>query len=210
MKLYDLKEDYFDIINTNNKAYWLGLLLSDGTIYKNNSSYTLGLTLLNEDSYLLSLLLNEINSDSKINIINNKYSNIKICNKRICESLISHGVVENKSMIVKLPNVDETLLPHLIRGIFDGDGTISISKNKNANTYRSRVKIVSGSPYLINSLHDVFTLWGVSSYKYFDKRGKGCHEVYITKKEDVKNFYKIIYENANIFMHRKKNKFINV
>lgn len=37
--------DYFDIIDSHDKAYFLGLIMSDGFIYKNAYSYTLGLTL---------------------------------------------------------------------------------------------------------------------------------------------------------------------
>lgn len=49
----------------------------------------------------------------------------------MCNDLISHGCVPNKSLILKPPKIDNELINHFIRGYFDGDGCVSFnSKTK--------------------------------------------------------------------------------
>ena len=73
---------------------------------------------------------------STVKITKNKGSETKYCyfrinQKEICEQLISHGCLPNKSLILQLPNtVPNNLLRHFIRGYSDGDGTIYKNKLK--------------------------------------------------------------------------------
>ena len=42
------------------------------------------------------------------------------------------SIVRNKSLILEFPNIDEKLYPHLLRGYFDGDGSLyQYVKNEN-------------------------------------------------------------------------------
>ncbi|KKM68067.1 hypothetical protein LCGC14_1464570, partial [marine sediment metagenome] len=57
-------------------------------------------------------------------------SALKICSYRMVEDLARHGIMKNKTKILKRPNIDEKYYRHWIRGLFDGDGSISMTKKR--------------------------------------------------------------------------------
>ena len=65
----DLDEHYFDAIDTPQKAYWLGLLMTDGCVYaKKEKSLRLCLTLKTEDKYLIEQFLSDLKCNKKMSI----------------------------------------------------------------------------------------------------------------------------------------------
>ena len=126
-------EDIFEEINTEEKAYWLGFLYADGYVTHDNRW---GVELGYEDYNHLQNLLNAFgyNGDLKTRERNGVVScSFTINNKQMTSSLISNGVVPNKTYCLKFPNVDivsQTLLSHFIRGFFDGDGCVYLTRNK--------------------------------------------------------------------------------
>ena len=67
---YYFDEEYFLNIDNEEKAYFLGLIMADGYINKENR--TLVVTLKNEDSYILEQLLKSVGSN---NTLKNKKNN---------------------------------------------------------------------------------------------------------------------------------------
>ena len=62
---------------------------------------------------------------------NNKYIfGAHITSDKMFSDLCKHGCVPNKSLILTFPVITEELIPHFIRGYFDGDGGITIRKLK--------------------------------------------------------------------------------
>ena len=59
------------------------------------------------------------------------YSSLQICSCRMVQDLVRHGIVPNKSNILKRPNIDKEYYSHWIRGLFDGDGSVSLCKDGN-------------------------------------------------------------------------------
>ena len=52
-----MKENFFEIINTKEKAYWLGLLYAEGYIEtRENKPYRLGIEIHRDDEILIDLL----------------------------------------------------------------------------------------------------------------------------------------------------------
>lgn len=133
----NLNENYFDEINTENKAYVLGWLISDG--YVNNYK----LTFCIKDLEILELIKKELNSEHKI--IDNNYFDkrtnktyqryiLQITSKKIIDSLYKLGIKQKKSFNCPFPIIKNKFIPDLIRGIFDGDGYIGFI-NKNNKPY---------------------------------------------------------------------------
>jgi hypothetical protein len=74
IRKYDCNENYFEKINTNQKAYWLGLLYSDGYVRKRKQSDDrhkqggiVGISLKNGDQYILERLIFDLESTYKLN-----------------------------------------------------------------------------------------------------------------------------------------------
>lgn len=130
---YYCNDSFFETIDTENKAYWLGFIVADGYIQshiRNNSKYV-GITLKQGDKKHLHKFKFDISATYPIidfkqdgYTSNSKKSRILICSKKMYNDLMLHGLQENKTFHEYYPNIPIHLQRHFIRGVFDGDGCI--------------------------------------------------------------------------------------
>lgn len=113
-KKFQFNENFFETIDSEPKAYWLGFLFADGYILTNSNSF--GLSLSTKDISHMEKFLKDISSNHKINIYRNnsnrEYCRIRLYSKKTKEDLIKIGCVENKTLILCFPKIREDLLPH--------------------------------------------------------------------------------------------------
>jgi DNA-binding transcriptional regulator WhiA len=199
---YNFNQNYFDNIDTPNKAYILGFLFADGNVNKKQTEMTIKLH--NRDINLLEKIKLEMKSEHPIKKIiqKNKEDQVsfRISSIYLCKKLISHGVVPNKTFIIEFPELKEDLVRHFIRGYFDGDGCIHKIKNRNS----FKVTIFTASKSFIKSLTEIMLKNNMKVLTYKHSNG---FSMCLNKKEDINNFYNLIYQDAEIFLLRKKNKF---
>ena len=128
---YTLNENYFDNITSSNQAYILGFIYADGSINLNKN--TLSICISEKDKSILEFIIKELeySGNIKLKIIkNNKYSLLTIVSKKLINRLNELGIIQNKTYNSKnLPRISKSLFNDLLRGFFDGDG--SIYKNSN-------------------------------------------------------------------------------
>ena len=110
----NLKENYFEVIDTPNKAYLLGLIFTDGSVTEESGKQNqLRLELKATDVELLELYRAELGISSKLTYSKRKNSESFLSSVRsdkIVKDLSKYGVVKNKTYITdKLPIVEETL-----------------------------------------------------------------------------------------------------
>lgn len=123
--------NYFETIDSKDKAYFLGLIFADGNIREDSRGggrKIFSIMLTQEDSYILNKFNSYANFDSKLTIHHKKdfkprYGLI-INSSKIYDDLINLGVSKRKSKegIEFIPNLQDEYIPHFIRGYFDGDG----------------------------------------------------------------------------------------
>ena len=123
-----LQEDFFELINLHEKAYWLGFLLADGHIPKNAM---VRIELQVSDKHHLETLLKDVGSNSTVKFSQNtskgtihESARITLCSSKMKSDLILSGWEEFKKQgdcrIVQ--SVPDQFKPSLMRGLFDGDG----------------------------------------------------------------------------------------
>jgi predicted HTH domain antitoxin len=88
---YTANYNYFDEIDTEYKAYWLGFIAADGCIAPNHGSYHTTISLNQKDKNHIEKYLNCIDSNHKIYSIHSQ-STVTIFNKHLAESLINLGL----------------------------------------------------------------------------------------------------------------------
>lgn len=125
-----INQDFFKFW-TEEMSYMLGYITADGCVIKRKNrrnSYTLNIT--SKDRKHLSVIRKILNSNYPISIKYNSqkmpYSQIQICNREMCEDLMSLGILPRKTSHLKLIEVSEKYFPDFVRGFFDGDGTVYI------------------------------------------------------------------------------------
>ena len=141
---YPIQEDFFDDINTEEKAYILGLLYADGYNNTDRNSVTLGLK--ESDKDILDKITNLIQPTKPLQYIDayksrkkTSFENSKnqyrlvIANKHISQRLVELGCGKAKTHKLTFPTEEQVpshLIRHFIRGYFDGDGSVSGDKQK--------------------------------------------------------------------------------
>ncbi len=211
---YKLNEHYFDEIDTPNKAYILGFLYADGC--NSMGKGTIHISLQEEDKQILEDMRNEIGSEKELDYIDNSnkhnfgytYKNMWRLNMfsiHMCKTLEKIGMMPNKSLKITFPNIDESLYSHFIRGVFDGDGCIH---NSNGKT-RHLCSIV-GTYDLCNFLKDYFEKMGITSHVREASNHNGITAVFeIWKKDSVMKFLDFIYFDAEMYLERKYQRYLN-
>jgi hypothetical protein len=207
-----LNENYFDNIDTPNKAYILGWIMSDGYVSKNKLVFGL------KDLEILEFIKNETESGHKISevFVHDKRTNktyqqhiLQITSKKMSESLNKLGIHQSKSFTVDLPKINKILYPHLIRGLFDGDGYVGEGKNSAGDLFPRFSLILSEKLY--NSLTSIFNDLNIELKKpdiVAEKNGDLILKLRVYRKKELRCFFNYIYGDGNVSkLNRKYDKF---
>jgi len=207
VRKYAVDETFFEKIDTEEKAYWLGFISADGCVYDT----TLKIGLNQADVGHLKKLKKDIKSEHIITETENydkrtnkryKVCSITIYSKKIVDDLKKLGIVPVKSLILKAcPFVPENLLWHYWRGVIDGDGCISFD-----NSTKSWEIGVAGTKEICDALLD-FICEKLENkrvkIRQAFKDGKNTYRLKIGGNIQVKKICFLFYENSLIFLDRK-------
>lgn len=192
---YTLNENIFETIDTPDKAYWLGVMYSDGYISLKKYTNSFGISVAEKDIIWLEKFKNFLGYNGEIKkyttgvgsyVEDIEYVRLIIGNNKIVEDLKKLGVVEHKTKIIsKIPEIPYK--DDFIRGYIDGDG--SLAKRL------PHLTISGNKEFLI----DIANYFNLPYYLYKDKSiyslqyNKNCSE-YLEKR---------LYKNASYYLDRK-------
>ena len=189
----------FDIINTEEKAYWLGFLYADG--YVGLTDNRVELTLQLSDVNHIEKFKTFLNSDCKIST-NSYRSRLSIKDEKIKKDLINLGCTPQKSLILKFPTDDKVpkeLIRHFIRGYFDGDGSLCVTEKTKS------IDILGTYDFL----YQLCLESNIATSKIYVSKSKSnkVFRIVLGSRIDLYNFSKYIYDDCNIYLDRKYEKF---
>ena len=116
--------------------------------------------------------------------------------------LEKHGVVPRKSLILTYPHwLREDLVRHFIRGLFDGDG--SISSNLGYINLGGCIYLMN---YIKKMLEDKFGAH-IRAYNY-EYSDKNFISLFCSKREDMANILCWMYDDSRIYLERKYNMYM--
>lgn len=148
-RIYSLNHDFFDIINSGHKAYWVGFLWADGNISSSNKGESLlQIGLHKKDVELLMHFCEDLDSNKPIYSYG-QYVYLTFNSEGLLQGLEKIGFVENKRYSNGMPSVPKDYYADFVRGLFDGDGCITTS-NKEKSWYRAEI---TNSEDLIKDVH---------------------------------------------------------
>jgi len=195
---YHYNYNTFKVINSREKAYWLGFLYADGFV----SGRTTGIRLSIRDKKHLEKFATFIKTNKKVTTgeqdsfgVITEYAEIRIYSIEIVEDLISLGCVERKSLILNFPSKEQVPSKYMndfIRGYFDGDG--SISTNGKSNGFK--ISIIGTKDFLqVIKEHFGLKVKLLSQGKVWELKFGG--------QLDILSFVNSIYDNEPIKLDRK-------
>ena len=205
---YTINQHFFDEINTPVKAYILGLLYTDGNRNKRKNHYQITLKLQDRDVDILYKIKSEMNYNRPLKYIEESKNNsnsrnqyaLIIDNKQIAISLEKWGIIPNKTKTLVFPNfLSEELIPHFIRGCWDGDGTISHNlKEQRAGFIGTYNMCIGIKQFLENKLDVHFSL-----IKKPSNSMNNLYSISIHGGKQLKRFLDFIYKDSTIHFNRK-------
>lgn len=204
----NLIENYFENIDTEEKAYFLGLIVTDGCVHNTKGKQNLiSLTLQEKDEYLLEEFKRQIKSNKTITHDGRGCSELNILSNKMVNDLRKYDIIPNKSLRTVFPkNLPVNLYPHFIRGVLDGDGSISYyGRNKQGrNSHTKAIRFCQGNElFLQDIVNHLNKECGIEEIKVY-KEKENLWSISYRKNVSMIKLIHYMYDNAHVYMTRKK------
>lgn len=200
---YYINQYFFENIETEEQAYFLGIMYSDGSV-SDNFFY---LKLTDED--VVQKFKKALQFEGPIKYKHYEEKNYKdtyklaVYCKKMVKDLIQLGCVPNKTRVIEFPNIRKDLIRHFIRGFFDGDGCLSLDKNIG----HCRFDIVCASEKFLKQIRPIITNQALTNGSLFkESKYEVWHLKYSGKQ--VKQILDWLYTDSTVYMERKYNKYL--
>lgn len=217
-----IDDEYFNIIDTEGKAYLLGFFIADG--YIDGKRVRLNNSI--DDIEVLEFFKKEIAPERKIQH-SNKQTGTKFRKPQVHIGITSepmvkvlndkYGIKRNKTYntnyCFNFDNIPDNLIRHFVRGYFDGDGGLSFNKTKTSVSFR--FSFVFTSKIFCEQIADIFKnsfdiLPVIREHEgktinWFSLNFNCKRKLYYRAKE----VYEYLYKDSTIYLNRKKVKFEN-
>lgn len=205
-----LNSNYFETIDTEEKAYWLGFICADGCVAFNKSSnaYVFKITLQERDQDHLRKFIMAINGEFDVNLKKAKlnfdgiYKEYNTCevsfkDKKFTSDLLQYFST-NKTEYLRMPNqIPSALLRHFIRGFSDGDGCFYINYEKKKKSF----EIVGKCYDMLDDIKHELGRNDISSNIY--RKRQTNWKLGICSIKEINKLQSYLYDGATIFLERK-------
>jgi intein/homing endonuclease len=207
--------DYFRIIDSVKKAYWLGYLCADGKIEDNK------VMLCSKDREVVEKFKADVGSGhaiSKYSYLDDRTNKvytqhiIQIASKDFSKYISNWGITKNKSSSVFMPNISGKYIPFFIAGLFDGDGWVGIKRQvcRTHTTVTLAINLISTKEMLL-AIQDFILKYGISkkALSRWNANKANKNVWYLTLYTDAFKFLNIIYKDVHsrMYLSRKYNIF---
>ncbi len=209
---YNLNEAFFTKIDNEEKAYWLGFLAGDGAITENKVRLTLAI----QDKAHLKKFKKAIKWTGK-DYYHQDTNGLEVCFRsyKIVTDLKRYQITFRKTFTVRFPNIPKSYERHFIRGVFDADGCISrarrttYKKSGKTYTYNGGEFNIEGNKEFISDIQSRLVELGLPSNST-NYSGKNINRIRYGGINQLEIIFMYLYENANIFLKRKKKLFDDI
>ncbi len=187
-------ERYFQVIDTEEKAYWIGFLTADGCITKgkqSGDSPRVTINLGKQDYGHLVKFKQALQATQKISESEHSCS-FTIYSTEMVKDLAMHGILPRKTFSTKPVQIAPNLERHYWRGVIDGDGTFSKNGGE-MRLYGDYDVVVSFQSFVLSHCSQV--------HGKILKADNICN--FMIKKQATHCMLEILYGNATVFLDRK-------
>jgi len=195
---YHAIDTYFNTWS-DDMAYCLGFIASDGHVWKNRPYITIGIN--KNDILVLNFIRDRLSPTSKVRISQDKCQ-LCIYSKQLHKKLLTFGIDHEKTFNLELPKkIPNKYIAHFLRGFFDGDGSIWKTNFYKGGKDYYYSNIVSASQQILIDFQNYLGFGNLRKVK--DK----YYELTFSQTDCLKLF-NIMYKDAKFKLDRKYNKFL--
>jgi len=209
-RIYPINENYFDAIDTQEKAYILGFIYADGGNIQKSNFVSINLNAKDIDIlYKISDKIYLENSRDRVSTYERirkdkkfTHCNLNINSKHVCGQLAKLGCGPRKSLTLTFPEwlTDPDLQRHFIRGYYDGDGGLYLPAKEKRWPQARMISTTEFSNKISNIITNILNI-NTSSEKYPNNLSR----VIISGNHQIKIFLDWLYKDATIYLDRKYN-----
>ncbi len=211
---YHFDEDFF-LKWSPEMSYVLGFWFADGYM-TSDKSYRVAF--FSKDETHLQNIAKALLYDSPIKRYNRNGKpgsvyTLTFRSKKFFNSLQSLGGINRKSFTMQFPQIPKTFLVDFIRGYFDGDGSVHLTRYIRTKDHRKQIDLrstfTSGSSQFLFELRDALAkLQGLTLkkvYSYSNKKYPGNYHWRLGygTKDTLKLLNFIYYPGCNLYLERK-------
>ncbi|MGE6964067.1 LAGLIDADG family homing endonuclease [Bacillus thuringiensis] len=210
---YSYNRDFFENIDCEEKAYWLGFIAADGCILGGGrTGKRLKISLQKGDKAHLEQFVADL--DGNIKIKEYKYRTkkgyyehveVSVGSNKLCHDLEALNITKAKSKTLKMSKIHDKLIRHYLRGYIDGDGHFYLSNNQK----KSYIEIYIGSNSMLNYLTSYLNNQGITNYKFHYKK-KGLYKIATHDIHSKARLIDLLYRDSTIFLGRKRDKALKI
>lgn len=219
-----VRNDFFDTIDAEEKAYLLGFFIADGCINKTTarSKGRFSINQSEDDKEIVKAYKEYLQVPSEIQLVNNQSGvkhrktqwRIRWTSVHMMETMETiynihpHKTTDTEfEFPIKL--IPENLQRHFVRGFIDGDGYMG----DNGKIHNFSVSIIGVSEKFLTMIGDLVSSATGMTYKLYKAKGKTIDYLSLRwssnrtdKLEKITKLKDYLYNNATIFLHRKREK----
>lgn len=200
-------QDELQAIDSQEKAYLLGLIYADGCIYSSSNGTNICTNIIDEN-WLIKI--HKLFPFYNLNRGSTNTIQLQKTDKNLYEHLLQHGMLPKKSSInrelLKFPKLTRNLYSHFVRGFFDGDGSVYKQKKNNIKVEIGCTSFAFTSE-LLKYLYDQEINCSLTRMpKGKGKRTIDFYRIYTGSYKESRKFADLIYKDANIWLPRKREK----
>lgn len=201
---YLCNEHYFDEIDTEARAYWLGFIGADGS----TSGGLFELPAALKDRLHIERFKQTIDFEGPLQIEDNdKYSRCKlrITSPTLVSRLKQLGIVVDKHLTLPWPDLNEPLLIHYLRGYFDGDGSFALSTCKDGRTPQITFGLLGNLQFLTCCQNLIMQRCELRRTKIgAEGPNQQIYKLAYCGNRQVARIANYIYQDATVYLARKR------
>lgn len=204
LKIYQENSGFFTIIDSDEKAYWLGFIAADGPA---SDHFSLSLALHVQDLGHLEKFKKSIESNRPIyQSTQIEHAAIQVNDKQIVSDLIKLGITPRKCHTLRFPALSSSDLDRaFIRGYFDGDGSIlCLEGNLHLEFAGNEQFLTRVQKILVQSCYLNFTK--ISKCQ----NSKATFRLRYGGNSQVPRILHFLYKGASIYLERKAQFYFNL
>lgn len=205
---FTVNQRYFKTIDSEEKAYILGFLYADG--YNNEKTGCIEISLHNQDKDILDKINTCLSNERPLKVKDQMYR-LVICSKKMSYDLKLLGCGQAKTFKLEFPTEEQVpsyLIRHFIRGYFDGDGCVYLSKTNSNRSFQ----IIGREVFLKDLQESMMKSCSLLKTKFYNPSRSNKEIVSMTYcgKIQCTKIREWLYGDATIYLQRKYDKFFSI
>jgi hypothetical protein len=202
-RIYSFDENTFEKVNSHDKAYWLGFIASDGSIYEN--ALKIGLSF--KDFAHLEKFRAFMKSTHPIHTYfpilkgkTYKSCEISLRSDKLIQDLAKLNLSNNKSKTLTPSKIENKYLNSYILGIIDGDGCFHVDKKG-----QMKLNVISSLLMCQFIMATLVKNCDITQTKIVaEKRSPGMHYCYFGGNTKIRSITDFLYRDAQVWLDRKR------